>query len=444
MTKRGMHYGAAMIVTLLVGAAGGSAAAADPVWLEIVPEGRVLARTVVSAGCPTISVDGKTSTMSARLATGSNTPPPGQRLTCQTDVTGAGKVAVAGIKLRMPPKNPKRIVVLGDTGCRIKVSGKVDAAADPDHDDGDAAAGKAKVQDCNTDWPFQTVADSAAASKPDLVVHVGDYLYRESPCPSGDNKECGGSPSGDNWPTWHADFFKPAKNLLAAAPWVFVRGNHEICKRAGKGWSYYLAPDAYASNDQCADLAPAYAVKIGDFHAWIYDSSLADDSPAKDVGTYKAIYQQAAAAGLSHAWLISHRPLWALKAGPKGDRENFQTLNATLQAAWAAAPIAGIDLSIAGHTHMFELMSFSTSQPPQLVIGNGGTMLARKLKAVPAGQQVGTATLANIETADDFGYGLFEADAKGGGWSLQLHNSKGKKKLVCNISDGKTSCSKAP
>ena len=419
------------------------AAAADPVWLEIVQEGHVLARTVVNASCPSINVDGKSSAMNPRLATGSSTPPTGQRLTCQTDVTGAGKVSVAGISLRMPPKNPKRIVVLGDTGCRIKVSGQVDSNADLDHDDGDAAAGKAKVQDCNADWPFKTIADSAAASRPDLVIHVGDYLYRESPCPTADKKECGNSPSGDNWPTWQADFFKPAKKLLEAAPWVFVRGNHEICKRAGKGWSYYLASDAYTSNGQCADLTPAYAVKIGDFHAWIYDSSLADDAPAKDVGTYKAIYQQAAAAGLTHAWLISHRPLWALKAGPKGDRENFQTLNATLQQAWAAAPIPGVDLSVAGHTHMFELLSFSTPLPPQLVIGNGGTMLAKKLKDVPAGQKIGTATLANNDTADDFGYGLFEPNAKGDGWALHLHNSKGKKKLECNISAGKTSCSKA-
>ena len=35
----------------------------------------------------------------------------------------------------------------------------------------------------------------AAAQKPDLVIHVGDYYYRETPCPAGEAK-CAGSPFG--------------------------------------------------------------------------------------------------------------------------------------------------------------------------------------------------------------------------------------------------------
>ncbi len=37
-----------------------------------------------------------------------------------------------------------------------------------------------------------------------------------------------------------ADFFTPTAPLLAAAPWVMVRGNHEVCNRAGQGWYRYL------------------------------------------------------------------------------------------------------------------------------------------------------------------------------------------------------------
>ena len=77
------------------------------------------------------------------------------------------------------------------------------------------------------------LAKSVAAARPDLVIHVGDYLYRESPCPKNDHG-CAGSPYDDSWFTWKADFFVPAAPLLQVAPWIMVRGNHEICKRAAR------------------------------------------------------------------------------------------------------------------------------------------------------------------------------------------------------------------
>ena len=113
------------------------------------------------------------------------------------------------------------------------------------------------LQACNDPaaWPFPPVARAAAALKPDLVIHVGDYLYRENPCPAG-NAGCAGSPWGDNWTTWNADFFDPAAPLLAAAPIVLVRGNHEDCARAGPGWLRLQGPLAYRSRralpDPCA------------------------------------------------------------------------------------------------------------------------------------------------------------------------------------------------
>ena len=50
-----------------------------------------------------------------------------------------------------------------------------------------------------------------------LIIHVGDYLYRESACPPRDSG-CARSPHGDDWPTWKADFFAPAAPALLAAP----------------------------------------------------------------------------------------------------------------------------------------------------------------------------------------------------------------------------------
>ncbi len=73
------------------------------------------------------------------------------------------------------------------------------------------------------------------------MIHVGDYVYRETPCPEG-NTTCAGSPWGYGWDVWNADFFEPAAPLLANAPWLVVRGNHENCARAGEGWLRFLDP----------------------------------------------------------------------------------------------------------------------------------------------------------------------------------------------------------
>ncbi len=110
------------------------------------------------------------------------------------------------------------------------------------------------VQPCNDarQWPFAAIARKAADLKPDLVIHVGDYLYRGERVSGELMPDVRGTPFGDNWPEkkrWAADFFTPAQPLLAAAPWVFVRGNHEDCQRAGPGWTRLLAPRAVRSGE---------------------------------------------------------------------------------------------------------------------------------------------------------------------------------------------------
>ena len=90
---------------------------------------------------------------------------------------------------------PRRIIVLGDTGCRDRW--------DDEKQDG-------QICDPNK-WPFKQISARAAADEPDLVLHVGDYMYI----------------AVDGWSAWQTAFFEPAKPLLEAAPWVMVRGNHE-------------------------------------------------------------------------------------------------------------------------------------------------------------------------------------------------------------------------
>jgi hypothetical protein len=169
-----------------------------PVARAIIPAGT----TGLAPACPAIVVDGSSQTMSLRAAPDAKFA----ILVCEFAVPAAAKSAtIAGQALPLPPNKLNSIAVFGDTGCRLKVKG-ANAAVVHDADEADEVAEAGKFQDCNNtdDWPFAPMSATIANAKPDLVVHVGDYLYRESKCPSGD-QGCQGSPHGDNWDTWAAD-----------------------------------------------------------------------------------------------------------------------------------------------------------------------------------------------------------------------------------------------
>src|SRR5581483_4313059 len=192
----------ALLALLLEGcahAAPGDAAAAPPVVAASLkkktPGGGAEVRAITDRGaCPSLTVDAAKAPMTLRAPASNDFP-----ALCSARLPDGAKAAsIEGVAVPMPVADPQRILVLGDTGCRIKGT---------------------YLQACNDPraWPFPGLAKAAAALKPDLVLHVGDYLYRESPCPEG-NAGCAGSPYGDNWPSWNADFFAPAAPLLAAAP----------------------------------------------------------------------------------------------------------------------------------------------------------------------------------------------------------------------------------
>jgi hypothetical protein len=151
-----------------------TAQGADSAWVQATASG-FEARLVTSAtGCPTLTTDKGDVAMTVRAAATADFP-----LVCAAAIpSGATQAGIADKPLPLPAANPQRILVLGDTGCRIK---------------------GAALQACNdpTKWPFPQLAAAAAKLKPDLVIHVGDYLYRESACPAG-NQGCAGSPWGDN------------------------------------------------------------------------------------------------------------------------------------------------------------------------------------------------------------------------------------------------------
>jgi len=285
--------------------------------------------------------------------------------------------------------------VIGDTGCRIE--------------------GKA-AQDCRdpAGWPFPAIARGAAAKRPDLVIHVGDYLYRETACPAG-KAGCAGSPHGDAWPTWQADFFVPAAPLLAAAPWVLVRGNHEICRRSGKGWFRLLDPHAAPAG--CADRSEPYRLSLGGLDLLLFDSAAADDfrAPPDQVAAYAAQLAPLLAGAPPHSWLLTHRPVWALTSGPFAGL----SLNLTEQSALRGHIPAALDLVLSGHVHDFIAYDFGPERPAQLVVGTGGDSLYEVADVPLAGAELDGLKVRRGFAAERFGYLILErTDA---GWNGTLY-----------------------
>jgi hypothetical protein len=423
-------------------------------WVVLGEDGAAVARAVTTAAaCPSLVQDGVARAMSVRAApailakrTTSSAPEDSKPsafpvLTCEAALDRRTRAAsVGGRPLPIPSDKPHRIIVIGDSGCRMKLA-----------DD--------EFQACNDSaaWPFEQVADSAAAMKPDLVIHLGDYHYRENACPAG-NAGCASSPWGYGWDAWQADFFTPAEKLLAAAPWVMIRGNHESCSRAGQGWWRFLDPrpleagrdcDA-ARDDSRGDYSAPYRVPIGDgAQLIVFDSSKAPSGQWKDgdpaIATYAGQFVAASElAGQSpfsifamHHPILGFAPVWE-----KASTDEAMPGNAALQQVMRGVSGArlfpkGTRLALSGHVHLFEAVGFSSDHPPQFVVGNAGTSLD---PALPA--KLSNKTQPYVDARHDLfssasAFGFMTMEGGGSRWSMRARDRDGKPWNAWILQDGR-------
>jgi hypothetical protein len=422
-------------------------------------DGAAIARAIVGgAACPDLSVDGRSVPMAVRSplapipprpqaagAQGRAAPASSAVQSCEAPLPpGARSVTLAGQALPLPKADPRRIVVIGDTGCRLK--------------------GK-EFQDCKDlgAFPFARVAASAAAWKPDLVVHVGDYHYREDPCPA-DRPGCAGSPWGYGWDAWNADFFAPARALLAAAPWVVARGNHESCSRGGQGWWRFLDPRPLRPDTSCddpahdavADYTDPYAVPLGgDAQLLVFDSANTSYKgfPAGDVrieryaDTYRKLETLAARA--RHTIAVDHHPLYGF--GAEQDKKTgtvrlFGGDAGLIQAFGAIQPRllpANVDVLLSGHVHLWEQVSFASDHPSQFVSGFAGT--AEDIVPLPASVPPGTAPApgAVVEAMSSWidGFGFMTMERRGADrWNVVVHDRDGRARNTCTVEGRRSRC----
>ncbi|HEY4439528.1 MAG TPA: metallophosphoesterase, partial [Candidatus Elarobacter sp.] len=367
-------------------------------WLQYGADGAPHARAVATGACPAATIDGATVPMGERA----NTTQPFPDIVCDVRVqSDAKRIRVGDRALPAPARQPKTIVVFGDTGCRV---------------------GLLFAQACNdpAKWPFGTVARSVAALHPDLIVHVGDYLYREHACPP--LADCSGTPHGDDAAAWTADFFAPAAPLFAAAPMVLVRGNHEECSRNGAGWFRYL--DAHAETT-CSDATAPFAVDLGDLRLVVFDSAAADDRRAhsENTATLKTEFAQAKKldAGARDSWFVTHRPPY---------------VNADERAAFDDA-LAPFDAVVTGHIHNFIAVDVE-GRPPLVINGIGGAALDPNYAGLLA------LGMGNLKIAGDpfgsaqFGFGVYTRT--GAGWTISLRDPAGTERARCTLAARTVRC----
>jgi hypothetical protein len=322
------------LLTVTMSAA--SAAAEDARWVQYVPGG-IEARAITDkAQCPPAAIDNIAVPMRTRSEPGGDFP----IRVCSLPITpGAKLVTIDGVPVPLPVARPNRILLIGDTGCRLKDS---------------------LVQACNDSvlWPFQVGADVASTLRPDLVIHVGDFYYRETACPAG-NLGCAGSPFGDTWASWRADFFSPARLLLETAPWVFVRGNHEECERGGLGWVRTLDPYPYgpkAGRDGCLKTADLFVADIGGVSVVVMDTASAREERAdeQEAALYREQFKSVAKLAPSGiVWLAFHRVIWSTDGTEVPEKSGGD--NKTLALAAKGNIPGNVQLMLNGHQHKFEV-----------------------------------------------------------------------------------------
>jgi len=462
-----MCSGAAAVLAITLVSCGGSndpvvaaSSTTDPLvqaaWTEIGANGQTIVRAVTTGNrCPSIAIDAQLGTMGLRApaatvaqrptasAAADSKPSAFPVTTCETTVAAnATSVFVGGRTLPLPKASPSRIAILADTGCRMK---KADNAFQPCLD--------------ATAWPFATIAATVAGMKPDLVVHIGDYHYRENACPA-DIAGCKDSPWGYGWDTWAADLFTPAAPLLAAAPWVVTRGNHEECARAGQGWSRFLDVRPFTpamscddpANDNLANVSEPYAVALGaDTQLVLFDSAKVGTAGLAATDYKFPIYQDqfrkvaALAADSGKTTLFAnHHPILAFAplagANPNPGNTGLQAVMKTLN------PVTyypeGVKIALHGHVHDFQAISFSTNHPATFVAGNGGDNVDVNLPdPFPAGVTPAPgAVLDKITHTNTFGFMMMERS--GSQWLYKAYTKTGALLTTCVPTGSKIACDK--
>jgi predicted phosphodiesterase len=349
-------------------------------WTELGPGGLQVVRAVMASGtasCPPIHWEIGATSGGGAMALRAPSNGAFNDTVCEYPLPGSATGAdVAGMAVPVRKGVIEKVALLGDTGCKEGKQSSSKVKCDP------------KL------WTFGMVANEIAAENPDLIIHLGDIFYRTTACENDKSNGKSGCSAGID-----EDFFTPAKPMLAAAPLVMVRGNHEEYGGDCVGWFRYFEPTLKSAVKDCTQTAGnvsctqaqsqrfslPYSVMLNPQQALVVlDTSAAPNPPEGGTQAYIDEYSRELNCANQRAdqadrptWLISHVPLW-YNAKPKAEGGPPLLEQALLQAG-AGGLSSNFQMVISGHLHQFQYLSFDTTkvkEPPQLILGDGGTLMS--------------------------------------------------------------------
>lgn len=332
-------------------------------------------------------------------------------------------------------KDGLKVVILGDTGCRLR--------------------GK-EIQNCldPAEWPLENLLKTAAAEKPDFIIHVGDYHYRVS-CNHPSKCEPFKNTVGYTWESWVADWFSPAQSLNSI-PVLFARGNHENCRRAWLHWQKYLSPDS--NIESCRDVDPLQFVDLGDILlvnldvSGVSDEPLPEDSVDKEkaLASLKLFLEQSKLQiqkitqnTKKKVWLILHKPPYG--AVPYKEKESQEIFwdsgTPRLQLALEETGFNDlVDLYISGHIHNGQVVQGKHAL--QIVTGESGTSLEPIGDYSEKPLLMKNGSTAFIPTAHDkqFGYMTLELSQGSNTKTLKMKSPEGLVEAECQLGQFSATC----
>lgn len=321
-------------------------------WVQFNSAGKMELRYVANNNkpCPKAIVNGQVTQMQERAKTDKLFP----HHICQSQAyDDIDSVEIDQTKIQLASRNHNKILIIGDTGC-----------AENEHD-----------QDCSNtkDWPLAKIAETIKNKEQyDYAIHVGDFHYDTEDFSYGE---------------WRREFLEPMQPILNKAPWIFVRGNHEDCNRAGEGWMRLLSPFPYQTG--CIKNLPLYEASLGKYRFIVMDNSSSHDVYDKAKTPYEEVLairkfssefsivgnmaKDAKNRGQTPIFLM-HKPIFGVDQVDGKDK----LLNVTMESAARPKYVEQIALVISGHVHAWEALSVKDDKmPPQIIVGNGGNALIK-------------------------------------------------------------------
>jgi len=164
--------------------------------------------------------------------------------------------------------------------------------------------------------------------------------------------------------------------------------------------------------------------------------------------TYSLQMRQAFDLGrdVAHNFFMNHHPVLGFAPNPSQKPTGLYPGNAALQSV--LEPInarllfpSNVQAQLSGHFHLFEMVSFATAQPTQLISGNGGAWadvplplaLARSSEPAPG------AVVETIVSTNQYGFMILEKESDGA-WRIEARDRRGQPATACVLRDAKTRC----